>query len=221
MALCAEIGSATADPTPATARLFTRRDLAFGLAAVGFTAATVPKDMWLTHETTEGNSPREAHLANLASPLGNGALVFGALAATYAASRVFHHEALAGSVSRIGASVLVSAVSVSMLKESFGRPRPLDSPNADIDDLQPFHGGTSFPSGHTTLAFALATAVSHESHSRWVPWVVYPLAAAVAWSRVHEQEHWTSDVVLGAFLGTWTAAKTERYFDLRRQSTDP
>ena len=220
MALCAEIGPATADPTPATARLFTRRDLAFGLAAVGFTAATVPNDVWLTHETTEGHSPGEDRLASIASPLGNGALVFGALAATYAASRAFHHEALAGSVSRIGASVLVSGVAVSMLKEGFGRPRPLDSPN-DSDDLQPFQGSTSFPSGHTTLAFALATAVSHESHSRWVPWVLYPLAATVAWSRVHQQEHWTSDVVLGAFLGTWTAAKTERYFDLRRQSAGP
>ena len=216
MALCAEIGSATADPTPATARLFTRRDLAFGLAAAGFTAAAIPGDKWLTDETTEAHSAGERRLASAFSPLGNGALVFGALAATYGASRLLHHEGLTASVTRVGASVLVSSAAVLTLKEGFGRPRPLDSPG-DSDDLMPFRGGASFPSGHTTLAFALATAVSHESHSRWVPWVLYPLASAVAWSRVHEQEHWTSDVVAGAFLGAWTAAKTEKYFDLSRQ----
>jgi membrane-associated phospholipid phosphatase len=216
MALCAEIGSASADPTPATASLFTRRDLAFGLAAVGFTAAAVPCDKWLTNETTEAHSAGERRLANALSPLGSGALVFGALAATYGASRFLHHEGLTASVTRVGTSVLVSGITVAALKEGIGRQRPLDSPN-DSDDLRPFHGDTSMPSGHTTLAFALATAVSHESHSRWVPWVVYPLASAVAWSRVHEQEHWTSDVVAGAFLGAWTAAKTERYFDLNRR----
>lgn len=215
MTLCAVIGPATADPTPATASLFTRRDLAFGLAAVGFTTATMPGDKWLTHETIEAHSPGEQHLANAFSSLGNGALVFGALAATYGASRLLHHEGLTASVTRIGTSTLVAGATVAALKEGFGRSRPLDSPN-DSDDLMPFRGGTSFPSGHTTLAFALATAVTHESHSRWVPWVVYPLASAVAWSRVHEQEHWTSDVVAGAFLGTWVAGKTERYFDLNR-----
>lgn len=41
-----------------------------------------------------------------------------------------------------------------------------------------------------------------------MPWVVYPIAGLVAWSRVHDGKHWTSDVVAGAALGAWTAAKT-------------
>jgi membrane-associated phospholipid phosphatase len=72
---------------------------------------------------------------------------------------------------------------------------------------QPFSGHASFPSGHATLAFATATALDRETRAGWVPLVAYPLAALVGWSRVRDDQHWTSDVVAGAALGAWTAAK--------------
>lgn len=213
-------GSSAADPTPAPApaasrHLFTRGDLGLGLAAVGLTAAAVPNDEWLTEESTEAHSSGERRLADLASPLGNGALVFGALAAAYGAGRLMHHEGLSASATRIGFSVITSGVVAAGMKEGIGRARPIDSPN-DSDDLRPFRGDKSFPSGHATVAFALASAITQETHARWAPWVVYPLAGAVAWSRVHKDQHWTSDVVAGAFLGTWVARKTERLLGLRR-----
>ena len=78
----------------------------------------------------------------------------------------------------------------------------------EADPYQPFSGHASFPSGHSSLAFATATALDRETEAGWVPWVVYPIAGLVAWSRVHDDKHWTSDVVAGAALGAWTAAKT-------------
>ena len=214
-ALCAGVRTSAADAAPSR-HLFTRGDLVFGLAAVGFTAAAVPNDVWLTSETDEAHSAGERRLADLVSPLGNGALVFGALASAYAAGRLTQHEGLSASVTRIGASVVASGLATVAMKEGIGRARPVDSPN-DNDDFRPFGGDKSFPSGHATVAFAFASAVSHETHARWVPWVLYPMAAAVAWSRVHNDEHWTSDVVAGAYVGTWIAAKTERLLDLRKQ----
>ena len=89
-----------------------------------------------------------------------------------------------------------------------GRERPEESPT-DAWKLKPFSGHASFPSGHATVAFALAAALQRETTSRWIPWVAYPAAAVVGWSRVHDGEHWTSDVVAGAALGTWASRKTE------------
>lgn len=59
--------------------------------------------------------------------------------------------------------------------------------------------GLSFPSGHTTLAFALAAAVG----LRWPRWraVSLGLAAAVGLSRVALGLHWPTDVLAGAVLG--------------------
>jgi membrane-associated phospholipid phosphatase len=76
-----------------------------------------------------------------------------------------------------------------VIKEAVGQARPTDSLN-DSDDLRPFRGDRSFPSGHAALAFTLASAVSHETHAQWLSSALYPVAAAVAWSRVHDNEPW-------------------------------
>jgi hypothetical protein len=61
---------------------------------------------------------------------------------------------------------------------------------------------SSFPSGHTTEAFAAATVFS-EQYPEWYVYVpAYGAAAAVGFSRIYANQHWTSDVVAGAMIGT-------------------
>ena len=75
----------------------------------------------------------------------------------------------------------------------------------------------SFPSGHTASAFAFAAAVSSETQ-RWWPstrWVIGPIlyggATLTGMSRIYNEAHWASDVMLGAALGTFTGVKVVRY----------
>jgi len=64
-----------------------------------------------------------------------------------------------------------------------------------------FHYG-AFPSGHTSAAFSLATVIAMEyGEHLWVPIAVYTVAAGVGLSRLTEDEHWLSDVLVGAVLG--------------------
>ena len=60
----------------------------------------------------------------------------------------------------------------------------------------------SFPSGHTTAAFSVATvfAIRYRNH-RWVPWAAYGIAGVIGFSRVTLQSHFPADVFLGAALG--------------------
>lgn len=61
---------------------------------------------------------------------------------------------------------------------------------------------SSFPSGHTTVAFAAATVFAMEyKHTPWVPIVSYGAASLIGLSRITENKHWTSDVLVGATLG--------------------
>ncbi len=95
------------------------------------------------------------------------------------------------------------------LKMATRRLRPSDIPpggnfsDTFFDSHKSVLGNnTSFPSGHTTAAFAVATVFSHRYRQhRWVPWVAYGTAAAVGFSRVTLQSHFPSDVFLGAALG--------------------
>lgn len=68
--------------------------------------------------------------------------------------------------------------------------------------IQPAHGN-SFPSGHASNTFALATVAALFFRRRG--WLVYIPAVLVAYSRVYVGSHWPSDVVISAFLGTGLA----------------
>ena len=70
---------------------------------------------------------------------------------------------------------------------------------------------TSFPSGHSTAAFAFATGVGHMLPPGAIPLRV--LAALVAYSRVHTGVHYPGDVIAGALMGTTLAQITSHALD--------
>jgi membrane-associated phospholipid phosphatase len=60
----------------------------------------------------------------------------------------------------------------------------------------------SFPSGHTTVVFAAATVFAMEyKETPIVPIIAYSAATAVGLSRIIQNQHWISDVMVGAALG--------------------
>jgi len=76
------------------------------------------------------------------------------------------------------------------------RPRP------HVDHPVQTAFGKSFPSGHSTTAFAIGSVIAAHSDQAWVKVSAYSIASLVAFSRVYHDEHWTSDVAAGALLGT-------------------
>ena len=65
-----------------------------------------------------------------------------------------------------------------------------------------FTNGGSFPSGHSASAFAVASVISHRYREhRWVPWVAYGAAAALALTRIPDLAHFPSDVFFGSAVG--------------------
>lgn len=120
-----------------------------------------------------------------------------------AAGLVSGNGRLTGAGVRATGSVALAGLATHGLKAVFGRLRP-DS--LDADHFSPFSSGHSFPSGHATVAFALATSLSDEIRRPWASVLLYGAATGTALSRVHDQRHWLSDVALGAAIGI-TAAK--------------
>ncbi|MBF0206240.1 MAG: phosphatase PAP2 family protein [Oligoflexia bacterium] len=60
---------------------------------------------------------------------------------------------------------------------------------------------TSFPSGHTTAAFAFASVVGVR-HNLFLGSIAYTIAGLVAYSRINDNQHWLHDVIAGATIGT-------------------
>ena len=90
------------------------------------------------------------------------------------------------------------------------RQRPSDvPPGGDFGDTF-FNGGksplkgSSFPSGHSTAVWSVATVVAERYRHRgkpWVPVLAYGMATAISLSRITESAHFASDVFMGASLG--------------------
>jgi len=107
----------------------------------------------------------------------------------------------------VEALVLGSALTAT-LKIGIGRSRP--DTGAGDDDFHPFSFGRdhfSFPSGHASNAFAIATTVSRElgDEAPWVPFLAYPIATYTGLSRILDEKHWLTDVVAGAAVGVFSA----------------
>jgi membrane-associated phospholipid phosphatase len=61
---------------------------------------------------------------------------------------------------------------------------------------------SSFPSGHTTVAFAAATVFASEYRDKpIIPVIAYSAATLIGISRITENKHWTTDVLAGAAVG--------------------
>lgn len=220
------LAPAAAQTSTAPRPLFTWRDgvLAGGYIVATFAARPVDKRVATALQRPERQQrwifqESATIVRTIAVP---GAVIIGT--SMYAAGRLSHVERLAEVGLHGTEALLVGSLVADGLKLTFGRARPfVDTVSPDPNNWQlfrGFRGGNyqSFPSGHTVAAFAAAAAVSSET-SRWWPAVTYygigPVlyagAAAVGISRMYNNRHWASDVILGAAIGTFAGTKVVRY----------
>jgi membrane-associated phospholipid phosphatase len=100
----------------------------------------------------------------------------------------------------------VAWTTMQLMKALFERPRPtalLDHVPRDSAD------GWAFPSGHATVAVALATiVVLMVTERRSVRWAAATVAALTCLARVHLGVHWPLDVAAGAVVGALVAWAT-------------
>ena len=136
---------------------------------------------------------------------GNGTFTIPALAGLYLYGRFGEDDKIERTALLATESFLVSGLFSTILKVSAGRHRPSKDNSADIFD-GPSISNKSFPSGHTTTAFSLATVVSSEyDHIPLIAPISYGLATLTGFSRLNDNKHWASDVFFGAALGYFTS----------------
>lgn len=149
-------------------------------------------------------SPTADDVASAARMFGQVEVIAPVTGAIIMTGLIAHKPAVFNSGLRIGTSVLLSTVVTQAFKYSIGRNRPRDTD--DVWDFEPFSGADALPSGHTSAAFAFATSLSQEIHNPWATAGLYVLATGTAWSRVYDNDHWFTDVLVGAAVG-YSSAK--------------
>ncbi len=97
---------------------------------------------------------------------------------------------------------LMSELLTKGVKRVAGRERPFETDGETT--FQPFSSHDSFPSSHTTQAFAIASVIAMRSDGWLVPTLSYTAATLVAFDRINDRVHFSSDVFAGAVVGTVT-----------------
>lgn len=215
----------TLSPRP----LFTYRDAILAGTFVVGTVIAFPFDKHYAiqlQDTTRQDSRFYNDVASTVRTIAEpGAWIIGG--SMYAVGRLAHVPRMADLGWHGTEAVLLGGVLGGAIKGVAGRGRPFQDPNSDGTpnprNWQLFRGFSkgnayeSFPSGHAIAAFAAASVVSNET-SRWWPqtrWIIGPAmyggATLVGLSRMYNNKHWASDVLLGAAIGTFAGNKVVRY----------
>ena len=216
--------TAATDTTRRHQVLFTAGDAALAAGFVGLTVVMFPADrsiaQRLENEESKANKFFDRSATGLELISTPGAYIIGP--ALYAFGRYTNHPNVED-LGLHGTEAVVLATGVTgVLKGLLGRSRPYVTADTNPHD---FHFGkgfagedySSFPSGHTTVAFAAASSVTSEvqriwpGHTWFVAPVMYGGATLVGLSRMYHNKHWASDVVLGAGIGTFSGLTVVRY----------
>jgi len=225
----APVRAQTTTPAPAApapnVSLFTRDDAYLGAFFIVGTIAMFPLDKSVAGALQEPDRQANKLFQGFARDVRviavPGSVIIGG--SLYAIGRLGHVDRMAD-LGLHGLEALgVGDVVATAIKWTAGRARPYavaDTNPRDFQLLRGLHKGrdySSFPSGHSLAAFSAAAAVTNET-SRWWPgsqWYIAPVmfggAAAVALSRLYNNQHWLSDVVLGAGIGTFAGNKVVRF----------
>jgi len=206
-----------------TKTFFTRRDAYWAGASLAGGAVISIFDKriayWWQSPSVQGSSSRHDFVKSLTivneTPLTIGAFV------TYGVGRLTRNQTVAD-VGLHATEALVLTVGLSeAIRGPVGRLRPRNSQDDQYNFL--FWGGftdfarRAYPSLHSAVGFATASALVQEIHFRhpqsnaWAAPILYSAALIPGVTRLYLDEHWASDVFSGAVLGAVIGTKVVNY----------
>jgi membrane-associated phospholipid phosphatase len=121
----------------------------------------------------------------------------------FVAGLIHNNKDLKKKAAYTAATILLNTATTTLLKNVVKRERPYNVytgifPNKIESDY-------SFPSGHTSSAFATATSLAITTKKWYVAVPAFAWSASVGYSRIYLGQHYPSDVFMGAFVGTSSA----------------
>ena len=226
--VASNVAHAQTAPAARVGPLFTYRDAILAGSVLAAARLNYPLDDYYAQRLQDSSTQANAKLRTLSTFVRRTAapgafIVSGSL---YAIGRLADNRKLASLGLHGTEALVVGEVVAGAIKGVVGRQRPNVRPR-NPRSYQFLRGVTqgddfrSFPSGHTVAAFAAAAAFTAET-SRNAPnstWYVAPLmyggAALAGVSRMYDNRHWATDVLVGAGIGTFAGLKVVRYHDSR------
>jgi len=121
----------------------------------------------------------------------------------FVAGLMHDDKALKQKAAYTAAAILLNTASTTLLKNVIKRERPYNSYTGIFPDK--IESDYAFPSGHTSSAFATATSLAIATKKWYVAVPAFAWSAGVGYSRIYLGQHYPSDVIMGALVGSSSA----------------
>jgi len=170
-----------------------------GVLAVGLVASDT---------AVEGHVTKNASTASRFSTLSNAGLagIVGVGGGMYLWGQLAKNEQLRETGFLSSEAAIDAYLDTTLIKYVAGRDRPFTSGGQGNF----FNGGSSFPSQHAAMSWAVASVIAHEYPGPMTQFLSYGLAGAVSMARVEGHQHFLADAVLGSAAGWYIGRQVYR-----------
>ncbi len=191
------------------ARLFERTtnfdntDLIYSAAFVLGTAASFSLDKEIKNISSHNQNSTMNSITDVGKNYGNGFYSVLLSAGLFTTGLLSENKKVENTGRILFEALLVSGAAVQIIKIVSGRSRPFLYEGPFMFDLfKTDNPHNSFPSGHTVVAFTTSSVLAASIKNTYASIALYSLAGLTAYQRIYSNNHWFSDTVLAAIIGT-------------------
>jgi membrane-associated phospholipid phosphatase len=172
------------------------------LAVAGGVVLTYVFDSDIRNKLQGSRSGAQDTAADAGNVMGNPFVHLGVAAAVYGGGILASSPEWRETGEMLGEAALLADATSFILKESIGRGRPsVSNDKGSFRPLQFKSDYDSMPSMHTASSFAMASVMASKSRNFTSKVLYYLGATFVGFSRMYQDKHWASDIILGAAIG--------------------
>ena len=121
----------------------------------------------------------------------------------FVAGLIHDNKQLKQKAAYTAAAILLNTATTTLLKNVVKRERPYNTYTGIFPDK--IESDYAFPSGHTSSAFATATSLAITTKKWYIAVPALAWSAGVGYSRIYLGQHYPSDVIMGALVGSSSA----------------
>ncbi|HEY6907141.1 MAG TPA: phosphatase PAP2 family protein [Ignavibacteriaceae bacterium] len=182
---------------------FSGKDWAITGAVLGGTALSLTLDTGIRDVVSRNRTSTMDGVTKIGKFYGEVTPAIGLSAGLYAAGLLFNERSVSLTGRLLAESLLYAGTINVILKFVFSRSRPYtNNGNMDFGNYAFNNDYYSMPSGHTTVAFTVSTVLAERIQNVYATIGLYGLASLTAYQRIYSDNHWFSDTVLAAVIGT-------------------
>ncbi|MGA9291995.1 MAG: phosphatase PAP2 family protein [Ignavibacteriaceae bacterium] len=182
---------------------FTPEEWLYTGGLVGLTAGSFFIDESIRKVVAKNHNGTMDNITEIGHKYGNAGYMVILSGAAYLTGKIIKNNDISETSRMILETLAYAGIITTVIKAGLGRARPYTGNGAfDFFNFKLNNDFISFPSGHSTTAFAVSSVLAAKINNIYASIALYGLAGLTLYQRIYSDNHWFSDTFAGAVIST-------------------